>query len=185
MKPEAIAAAESGARARPNSKVNDLFVLTKVRLNALVVATTAGGYYMAAPASVEPSPLLVACLGTALVASGAAAINQVNERDLDRLMLRTQRRPVADGRMRPAKGSASRSRSRRSGLRFSWLRCQPARGRRRAGDAADLRRDLHAAEAGLVAGDGRRRGARRIAAAHRLGGGARIDRRPRRRGRCS
>jgi protoheme IX farnesyltransferase len=104
MKPEAIAAAESGARARPNSKVNDLFVLTKVRLNALVVATTAGGYYMAAPASVQPLPLLVACLGTALVASGAAAINQVNERDLDKLMRRTQRRPVAEGRMSAGEG---------------------------------------------------------------------------------
>ena len=104
MKPDAIAAAADEARTRPHSKVNDLFVLTKVRLNALVVATTAGGYYMAAPAIVEPLPLIVACLGTALVASGAAAINQVKERDLDRLMLRTQRRPVADGRMSSREG---------------------------------------------------------------------------------
>jgi len=104
MKPEAIAATEPGARTRPNSKFNDLFVLTKVRLNALVVATTAGGYYMAAPASVQPLSLVVACLGTALVASGAAAINQVNERDLDKLMLRTQRRPVAEGRMSAGEG---------------------------------------------------------------------------------
>jgi len=104
MKPDAIAAADSRARTRPNSKLNDLFVLTKVRLNALVVATTAGGYYMAAPASVQPLPLIVACLGTALVASGAAAINQVNERDLDKLMLRTQRRPVAEGRMSAGEG---------------------------------------------------------------------------------
>ena len=52
--------------------------LTKVRLNALVVATTAGGYYMAAPTSaIDPVALAVTCLGTALVASGAAAINQV------------------------------------------------------------------------------------------------------------
>ena len=104
MKPDAIAAADSRARTRPNSKLNDLFVLTKVRLNALVVATTAGGYYMAAPASVQPLPLIVACLGTALVASGAAAITQVNERDLDKLMLRTQRRPVAEGRMSAGEG---------------------------------------------------------------------------------
>ena len=104
MKPDAIAAADSRARTRPNSKLNDLFVLTKVRLNALVVATTAGGYYMAAPASVQPLPLIVACLGTALVASGAAAINQVNERDLDKLMLRTHRRPVAEGRMSAGEG---------------------------------------------------------------------------------
>ena len=104
MKPDVIATTESGAPARPHSKFNDVFVLTKARLNALVVATTAGGYYMAAPATVEPLPLVVACLGTALVASGAAAINQVEERDLDRLMQRTQRRPVAEGRMSSREG---------------------------------------------------------------------------------
>ena len=36
---------------RTHSRLDDLVVLTKVRLNSLVVATTAGGYYMAAPAS--------------------------------------------------------------------------------------------------------------------------------------
>ncbi|HEX5069995.1 MAG TPA: heme o synthase [Vicinamibacterales bacterium] len=89
---------------RAHTKLDDLVLLTKVRLNALVVATTAGGYYMAAPRSFEPASFAVTCLGTALVASGAAAINQVQERDLDRLMNRTKERPVAGGRMSPAEG---------------------------------------------------------------------------------
>ena len=84
----------------------DLLTLTKVRVNALVVATTAGGYYMAAPATVDFPSLAVTCLGTALVASGAAALNQVDERDLDRLMIRTRTRPVAEGRMSAAEGRA-------------------------------------------------------------------------------
>ena len=45
MKP-AVTAADSAARAATPSKMNDLFVLTKVRLNALVVATTAVCWYV-------------------------------------------------------------------------------------------------------------------------------------------
>ena len=91
---------------REHTKLDDLVQLTKVRLNALVVATTAGGYYMAAPAHIDAAGLTMTCLGTALVAGGAAAINQVFERDLDRLMNRTKDRPVAHGRMGPGEGLA-------------------------------------------------------------------------------
>jgi heme O synthase-like polyprenyltransferase len=59
-------------------------------VNALVVATTAGGYYMAAGNGLDAGALAVASIGTALVAGGAAAINQVAERDTDRLMERTR-----------------------------------------------------------------------------------------------
>jgi protoheme IX farnesyltransferase len=89
---------------RAHTKLDDLVLLTKVRLNALVVATTAGGYYMAAQGTIDPASLLTTSMGTALVASGAAAINQVMERDLDRLMNRTKERPVAGGRMSPVEG---------------------------------------------------------------------------------
>ena len=89
---------------RTHTRLDDLVVLTKVRLNALVVATTAGGYYMAAPRSIDLAALAITCLGTALVASGASAINQVDERDTDRLMNRTRTRPVADGRIGAGEG---------------------------------------------------------------------------------
>lgn len=90
---------------RAHTKLDDLVLLTKIRLNALVVATTAGGFYMASSShSIDPAVLLSTCMGTALVASGAAAINQVHERDLDRLMKRTKERPVAGGRMGPREG---------------------------------------------------------------------------------
>ncbi len=95
----------AGAAVRVSrDRLDDLLVLTKVRLNALVVATTAGGYYMASPPAIDLIALAVTCLGTALVASGAAAINQVDERDTDRLMHRTRSRPVAGGRVSPAEG---------------------------------------------------------------------------------
>jgi heme o synthase len=81
------------------SKVSDLLTLTKVRVNTLVVATTAGGFWLGSPGPVDAVMLVNACLGTAFVAGGAAAINQIAERDVDRLMERTRSRPLADGRM--------------------------------------------------------------------------------------
>lgn len=85
--------------ARSHSKLDDLLQLVKVRLNSLVVITAGGGYYMAAPRAFDPTVLAATCLGTGLVAGGAAALNQVRERNIDRLMLRTKDRPVASGRM--------------------------------------------------------------------------------------
>ena len=79
--------------------MNDLLVLTKVRLNSLVVFTTAGGYYMGAVEPIHPLLMLNACIGTALVASGAAALNQIHERELDGLMERTRNRPMVQGRL--------------------------------------------------------------------------------------
>lgn len=81
------------------SKAADLLTLTKVRVNTLVVATTAGGFWLGSPGPIDPIMLVNACLGTAFVAGGAAALNQISERDVDRLMERTRQRPVADARM--------------------------------------------------------------------------------------
>jgi protoheme IX farnesyltransferase len=111
---------------RAHTKLDDLVVLTKIRLNSLVVATAAGGYYMAAPARIDLASLLVACLGTALVAGGAAAANQVDERDLDRLMIRTRRRPIADGRMSPGEGRAIAGIFAVSGLLILWFGSTPS-----------------------------------------------------------
>jgi protoheme IX farnesyltransferase len=95
---------DSASVAAPPSRVADWMTLAKVRLNALVVATTAGGYYMAAEGDVDLVRLAVTCAGTALVAAGASAINQVTERDTDALMDRTRSRPVAGRRMSPLEG---------------------------------------------------------------------------------
>lgn len=98
MKPEALAVSPA------SSRLSDLFVLTKVRLNALVVATSVGGYYLAAPDGVSPLAIVIAGMGTALVAMGAAALNQVSERDIDRQMERTRFRPLPEGRMTVSEG---------------------------------------------------------------------------------
>ena len=101
--------------------IRDLIVLTKVRVNALVVATTAGGYYMAAPAAIDWVTLILTCVFTALVARGAAAFNQVYERETDRLMTRTRQRPVAADRMTPATGRLIAGALSGAGLAGLWM----------------------------------------------------------------
>ncbi|HEY3382769.1 MAG TPA: heme o synthase [Vicinamibacterales bacterium] len=84
---------------RVSSRASDFLALTKPRLNFLVVATTLSGYYLAAD-QFSPVLLLHTVVGTALVAGGAAAFNEIFERDTDGLMRRTRNRPLPGGRMR-------------------------------------------------------------------------------------
>ncbi len=121
-----------------------------------------------------PRALFHAVVGTALVAGGSAAFNQLLERRVDALMERTRIRPVAGGRLLPARNAAcSRRRSRRLGLVWLALGDNHARRGRRGGDARHLRAALHAAQAADVVRHRRRRHARRAAADDRMGGGDR------------
>jgi protoheme IX farnesyltransferase len=86
--------------------VSDWLVLAKVRITALVLVTTAAGFLLASRGEFQLGLLVVSLLGTALAASGAAALNQVIERRPDALMRRTASRPVAAGRIGPGSGLA-------------------------------------------------------------------------------
>ena len=89
----------AAARVQYASRTADYVALTKPRLNLLVLITTLAGVYLAAPEGVPMPLLLHTLIGTALVAGGAAALNQVWERDTDRLMRRTSTRPLPSGRL--------------------------------------------------------------------------------------
>jgi protoheme IX farnesyltransferase len=82
----------------------DFLSLTKPRVNVLVVFTTLVGFLVAAP-DVDLLLLLHTLVGTTLVASGAAALNNVFERDIDRRMRRTRTRPLPDSRLGVAEAS--------------------------------------------------------------------------------
>lgn len=103
------------------SRVADWITLAKVRVNTLVVATTAGGYYMGARDPLDPAMLALTCAGTALVAGGAAALNQVAERDTDALMERTRERPIAARRLSPVEGRAVGAVLSAAGLALLWF----------------------------------------------------------------
>ena len=82
-------------------KILDLAELTKPRITFLVLITTLVGFYMGARGDLNILLLLHTILGTGLVASGASALNQYYERDLDARMLRTRNRPLPRGRVFP------------------------------------------------------------------------------------
>jgi protoheme IX farnesyltransferase len=92
-------ASASLADIRRQSNFGDFVALTKPRLNFLVVLTSAAGYYLGAISSVNLWQMTQAVVGTALVAGGAAVLNQVYERDTDALMRRTLGRPLPDHRV--------------------------------------------------------------------------------------
>lgn len=83
------------------SRLADYYALIKPRMNLLVLATTAMGFYMAAQGKMQWTLFVHTLLGTALLAGGAAVLNQQVERHHDANMRRTARRPIAAGRVGP------------------------------------------------------------------------------------
>lgn len=78
--------------------LSDLF---KARLTTLVILTTLAGFYMGSRGSMDGWLLLHTILGTALLASGAAALNQLLEHRFDAQMKRTESRPIPAGQLNP------------------------------------------------------------------------------------
>ncbi|HVU07386.1 MAG TPA: heme o synthase [Verrucomicrobiae bacterium] len=76
--------------------------LTKARLTTLVLLTTAVGFYVGSRGAMNWILFFNSIAATALVAGGAAALNQLLERDYDAKMRRTQNRPLPSGRLQPA-----------------------------------------------------------------------------------
>jgi protoheme IX farnesyltransferase len=79
--------------------LRDYVTLTKPKVQSLLLFTTITTMYVAGDPSV--GLILVTCLGGALSAGGAGAINHAVDRDIDRTMARTATRPVASGRISP------------------------------------------------------------------------------------
>ena len=86
-------------------RASDFLALTKPRLNSLVVVSAGVGYVLGAGQPPDLGAALHALVGAGLVASGAAAFNQVSERDIDKAMRRTERRPLPAGRVSPREGT--------------------------------------------------------------------------------
>jgi protoheme IX farnesyltransferase len=85
--------------ARARSVARDYLELTKPKVQSLLLFTTVTTMYVAGTPSV--GRVLLTCLGGALSAGGAGAINHYLDRDIDALMTRTADRPVPAGRVSP------------------------------------------------------------------------------------
>ena len=88
--------------------MRDYIELTKPRITWLILMSTGIGYFFGLPAaanwweflkSISLLSLFHTVMGTGLIASGTAALNQWYERDADRKMRRTAMRPLPQGKM--------------------------------------------------------------------------------------
>lgn len=98
-----IAPGRSGAdwvRSAAASSMNYL-ALTKPVVVALLLTTTLAAMIVGAGAWPGGTLVLWTMLGGAMTAGGASALNQYIERDLDRHMARTSRRPLPQGKIQP------------------------------------------------------------------------------------
>jgi heme o synthase len=82
------------------SRFADFVELTKPRITFMILFTVFVGLVLGTGGRLGPV-LLPTLLGTALVSSGASALNQYLERGLDARMRRTASRPLPAGRLRP------------------------------------------------------------------------------------
>src|SRR6266481_987373 len=84
--------------------MRDYLELTKPRITVLILICTGVGYFLGPSNSFHLLLLIHVLLGTALMASGTAALNQWYEADSDAKMRRTSKRPLAAGRMKRIHG---------------------------------------------------------------------------------
>ncbi|HYG11562.1 MAG TPA: protoheme IX farnesyltransferase, partial [Pyrinomonadaceae bacterium] len=98
-----VAAADvERARTETREKVSAYYELTKPRITFLVALTTSAGFLLGSTRGAFDYQLFAHTLvGVALLCSGISALNQWMERDLDRLMRRTARRPLPLGTLTP------------------------------------------------------------------------------------
>jgi protoheme IX farnesyltransferase len=99
--------ADEWSRARPIARpardvVLDYVSLAKPRIIPLLLITALGGMMMAERGWPSTGLVVLTLLGGAMAAAGAGAINCWIDRDLDREMFRTRRRPLPDGRIAPS-----------------------------------------------------------------------------------
>jgi len=83
------------------AKLADYWTLTKPEVNTLVVASTLAGFYLGWRGPMNFVLLIHTLMGTLLVASGTATLNQWMEREGDARMRRTVNRPLPSGRLSP------------------------------------------------------------------------------------
>ncbi|WP_294646437.1 heme o synthase [uncultured Aureimonas sp.] len=91
------------SEARPGislAEPGDYFALLKPRVMSLVVLTAATGL-LAAPGAMNPVLAFVSLLAIALGAGASGALNMWYDRDIDRIMTRTAKRPIPSGRLAP------------------------------------------------------------------------------------
>jgi heme o synthase len=87
-------------------RIKDFIALSKPLIVGLLLITTYGGLVIGGKEWPSFSLTLWTLIGGALAAGGSSALNQYIDRELDKHMQRTAKRPLADGRLTNAEGLA-------------------------------------------------------------------------------
>ncbi len=87
-------------------RAKDFIALSKPLIVGLLLITTYGGLVIGEQAWPSFSLTMWTLIGGALAASGSSALNQYIDRELDKHMQRTAKRPLADGRLTETEGLA-------------------------------------------------------------------------------
>jgi heme o synthase len=95
---------EPAPRADLRQRAKDFFILSKPLIVALLLVTTYSGLVAGGKAWPSASLTFWTLLGGTLAAAGSSALNQYIDRELDKKMQRTAKRPLADGRLTSAEG---------------------------------------------------------------------------------
>lgn len=108
-----------------STKIQDYQLLTKFRLSGLVVFSAALGYVIGAGSSFSWLQLFWLMTGGFLVTGASNGINQIMEKDLDRLMDRTADRPLPTGRMQVSEAMIASVLMALSGVFILWYTLNP------------------------------------------------------------
>ncbi len=98
MQEKAMALSSSTAYSLKH-RLRDYGQLMKFRLSLSVVFSSAMGYLLACKAGIVWYDLINLCLGGFLIVGSSNGINQIIERNYDKLMTRTENRPMATQRL--------------------------------------------------------------------------------------
>lgn len=101
-------------------KIQDYLLLFKFRLSFTVVFSSVIAYCIAA-STVDFASILNLFIGGFLITAGANAFNQLLEKDYDKLMKRTQDRPLAAGRMNMPEAILAAGLCGVAGIMVLWL----------------------------------------------------------------
>jgi protoheme IX farnesyltransferase len=85
-------------------RITDFYILSKPLIVALLLLTTYAGLVAGNKGWPSASLTFWTLFGGALAAAGSSALNQYIDRELDKNMQRTAKRPLADGRLTAAEG---------------------------------------------------------------------------------
>jgi protoheme IX farnesyltransferase len=107
------------------AKCRDYVQLTKLRLSSLVVFSAAMGFVIATKGDFGWGQMWLLLLGGFLVTGSSNAFNQIIEKDLDKLMVRTANRPLPAGRMSVMEAMIASTIMGVAGILILWIYMNP------------------------------------------------------------